>query len=53
MFGFTQPISGIAIKGNGALGWLFGLKSHIVIDGKGVVLNFVVAQGNIDDRRPL
>jgi len=49
----NKVFDGIATKGNGTLGWFFGFKLHIIINDKGEILNFVITQGNIDDRQPL
>jgi len=35
------------------MGYFFGFKLHIVINDKGELLNFVITQGNVDDREPL
>ena len=49
----NKVFDGIATKGNGTLGWFFGFKLHIIINDKGEILNFVITQGNINDRQPL
>ena len=49
----NNVFDGIATKGNGTLGWFFGFKLHIIINDKGEILNFVITQGNTDDRQPL
>lgn len=49
----NKVFDGIATKGNGTLGWFFGFKLHIIINDKGEILNFVITQGNTDDRKPL
>jgi len=43
----------IAQVGKSTMGYFFGFKLHIVINDKGELLNFVVTQGNVDDREPL
>ena len=35
------------------MGWFYGFKLHFVINEKGEMLNFVITQGNVDDREPL
>jgi len=35
------------------MGYFFGFKLHLVINDKGEILNFVITQGNVDDREPL
>ena len=43
----------IAQVGKSTMGYFFGFKLHIVINDKVEILNFVLTQGNIDDREPL
>lgn len=43
----------IARLGKSTMGYFFGFKLHIVINDKGELLNFVITQGNVDDREPL
>jgi hypothetical protein len=49
----NRVFDGIATKGCGTLGWFFGFKLHIIINDKGEIINFVITQGNVDDREPL
>jgi hypothetical protein len=35
------------------MGYFFGFKFHLVINDKGELFNFVITQGNVDDREPL
>ena len=35
------------------MGWFFGFKLHLIVNEKGDILNFVITQGNVDDRAPL
>lgn len=44
---------GTAAKGKSTIGWFFGFKLHIIINDKGEIINFVITQGNVDDREPL
>lgn len=39
--------------GHSTIGWFFGFKLHLVINEKGEILDFVLTQGNVDDREPL
>lgn len=39
--------------GKSTMGYFFGFKLHLVINDKGELLNFVITQGNVDDREPL
>lgn len=43
----------IATVGKSTMGWFFGFKLHLIVNEKGDILNFVITQGNIDDRAPL
>ena len=43
----------IAQVGKSTMGYFFGFKLHLVINDKGELLNFVITQGNVDDREPL
>ena len=35
------------------MGWFFGFKLHLVINGKGELLNAMLTPGNVDDRVPV
>jgi IS5 family transposase len=35
------------------MGYFFGFKLHLIVNDKGEILNFVITQGNVDDREPL
>jgi len=43
----------IAQVGKSTMGYFFGFKLHLVINDKGELLNFMITQGNVDDREPL
>jgi hypothetical protein len=43
----------VATTGKSTMGWFHGFKLHIVINDKGELLSFCVAQANVDDREPL
>lgn len=43
----------IATVGKSTMGWFFGFKLHLIVNEKGDILNFVITQGNVDDREPL
>jgi hypothetical protein len=43
----------LASKGQGSIGWFFGLKLHFIVNDKGEILDFVLTPGNVDDRHPL
>ena len=42
-----------ATVGKSTMGYFFGFKLHLIINDKGEILNFVITQGNVDDREPL
>jgi len=48
-----KVFDGIAQRGKSTMGYFFGFKLHIVVNEKGEILNFVITQGNVDDRTPL
>jgi hypothetical protein len=48
-----KVFSPIARRGHCSIGWFFGFKLHLIINEKGDLLNFVITQGNVDDRQPL
>ena len=35
------------------MGWFYGFKLHIIVNERGEIINFVITQGNCDDREPL
>ena len=43
----------IATNGKLTMGWFLGFKLHIIINGKGEILNFAITQANLDDKQPL
>ena len=49
----NRVFKGIATKGQCSIGWFFGLKLHLIINDKGEILDFMLSQGNVDDREPL
>lgn len=49
----NRVFEGLATVGKSTMGYFFGFKLHIVINDKGELLNFVITQGNVDDREPL
>jgi hypothetical protein len=42
-----------ATKGQCSLDWFFGFNLHIIINDKGELLDFMLTQANVDDRKPL
>lgn len=48
-----KVFKGIAAKGQCSLGWFLGFKLHLIINDKGGILDFMLTQGNVDDRKPL
>lgn len=51
--GQNKVFKGIAAKGRGTMGWFFGFKLHIIINEAGEIIDFLITQGNVDDRQPL
>ena len=49
----NKVFKGLATKGQCSIGWFFGFKLHLIINDKGEILDFMITQGNIDDREPL
>ena len=49
----NKTFKGIATKGQCSIGWFYGFKLHLIINDKGEVLDFILTQGNVDDREPL
>ena len=43
----------IAMVGKSTMGWFYGFKLHLIVNEKGDIINFVITQGNVDDRAPL
>lgn len=48
-----KTMKGKAEKGQCSLGWFYGFKLHLIINDRGEILDFMMTQGNIDDRKPL
>lgn len=49
----NKVFRGLAELGKSTMGFFFGFKLHLIINDKGEILNFVITQGNVDDREPL
>jgi len=49
----NKVFAGLAARGKSTMGYFFGFKVHLVVNDKGELLNFVITQGNVDDREPL
>ncbi len=49
----NRVFKGLATKGQCSIGWFFGFKLHLIINDKGEILDFMLTQGNVDDREPL
>jgi len=49
----NKVFADIATRGKSTMGYFFGFKVHLVVNDKGELLNFVITQGNVDDRQPL
>lgn len=48
-----KVFAGIADRGKCTMGWFYGFKLHLIINDKGEILNFMITQGNVDDREPI
>ena len=48
-----KVFDGVAERGKCTMGWFYGFKLHLVVNDKGEILNFVITQGNVDDREPI
>ena len=48
-----KVFDGIAERGKCTMGWFYGFKLHLIINDKGEILNFMITQGNVDDREPI
>lgn len=49
----NKVFHGIAATGRSTMGWFHGFKLHIIVNDKGEILDFVITQGNVDDREPI
>lgn len=49
----NKVFEGIATTGRSTMGWFHGFKLHLIVNDKGEILNFVLTQGNVNDREPL
>lgn len=49
----NKVFNGVATLGKSTMGYFYGFKLHLIINDKGEILNFVITQGNVDDREPL
>ena len=49
----NKVFTDIANVGKSTMGWFYGFKLHLILNEKGDVINFVITQGNLDDREPL
>lgn len=43
----------MAKRGQCSLGWFYGFKLHIITNDQGGIIDFMITQGNVDDRKPL
>lgn len=49
----NKVFKGLATVGKSTMGWFYGFKLHLIVNEKGDILNFLITQGNVDDRVPL
>ncbi len=43
----------LATRGRSTVGWFFGFKLHLIVNGQGELLAVHLTHGNVDDRKPL
>lgn len=43
---------GLAKRGKTTMGWFYGFKIHLIVNGKGDLLSFYLSKGNTYDRDP-
>ena len=48
-----KVFNGIATRGKSTVGYFFSFKLHVIVNETGDILNFVITQGNVDDRTPV
>ena len=48
-----QVFAGSAARGKTSMGWFYGFKLHLCVNGRGEILACQLTPGNVDDRRPL
>ncbi len=48
-----KKFEGLSERGRSSMEWLLGVKSHLIINDKGEIMNFILTPGNVDDREPL
>jgi hypothetical protein len=44
-----KTFSGMAARGKTSVGWFYGFKVHVVINGAGEIINFAITSGNVSD----
>lgn len=44
-----KTFAGIAQRGKTSMGWFYGFKLHVVINGSGEIINFALTPGNVAD----
>lgn len=49
----NKVFKGFAAIGKSTVGWFYGFKLHILLNDKGEIVNFLITQGNVDDREAL
>ena len=45
-----KVFKGLATRGKTSMGWFYGFKLHLVINGCGEIVSFVFSKANVDDR---
>lgn len=49
----NKVFKALATKGQCSMGWFFGFKLHLIINDRGEILDFMLTQGDVDNREPL
>ncbi|MGE4211736.1 MAG: IS982 family transposase [Oligoflexales bacterium] len=49
----NKVFRGVAKRGKTSVGWFYGFKVHLVINGCGELLGAIITPGNVDDRKPV
>jgi len=44
-----KTFKGLAARGKTSVGWFYGFKVHVIINGKGEILDFLISPGNTAD----
>ena len=48
-----QVFAGSAGRGQTSVGWFYGFKLHLIINGRSEIVSCYLTAGNVDDRKPV